>query len=156
MPDPVAGPQAVPITSAVPGPKPEEQRRTGVVWVHGIGTQVARETLFDWTRPVIDVLAEWRRAYDRTSTLPPIGENPVRAASVSDEANPWIEVDIPEFAGRRPARWVFTEAYWAGDVRAPSFAAAASYLLSRLPGIIEGIAEGWGQREPRRMKRLRD
>ena len=125
-----------------------------MVWVHGIGTQKARESLFDWTRPIIDVFGEWRREYDLAHPLATIGENPVGSASVSDPDNAWIEVDIPAFRGRPRGQWLFTEAYWAGDVRPPSFASAASYLLGRLSGIIRGIARGWGQREPRRMKRL--
>jgi hypothetical protein len=152
---PPPAPHDAPLTVAVPGPKPPGQQRTGVVWVHGIGTQAARESLFDWTRPIIDVFGEWRREYDRANPTATIGENPVGSASVSDPANPWIEVDVPAYAGRTRGQWLFTEAYWAGDVRPPSFATAASYLLRRLPGIIRGIALGWGQREPRRMARLR-
>ena len=86
--------------TAIPGGAPGGVRRTGVVFVHGIGTQVARETLFDWARPVIDVLGEWRREYDRAHPEAPIGENPVGSASVSDPSNPWIEVDVPKFGGR--------------------------------------------------------
>jgi hypothetical protein len=137
-----------------PGPPPDGQRRTGVVWVHGIGTQKARESLFDWTRPILDVFAEWRRSYDEDHPDAEIGENPVAEASVSDPDNPWIAVDIPAFAGRDRGQWLFTEAYWAGDVRAPTFAAAASYLLGRLPTIISGIATGYGYRETARTERL--
>ena len=141
-------------TEAAPGPKPAGQRRIGVVFVHGIGTQVARETLFDWARPIIDVLGEWRREYDEAHPEATIGESPVGSASVSDVANPWIEVDVPAFAGRDRGQWLLTEAYWAGDVRPPSFTDAARYLLRRVPGIAFGIAEGYGVREDRRADRL--
>ncbi len=141
--------------TAIPGGAPGGVRRTGVVFVHGIGTQVARETLFDWARPVIDVLGEWRREYDRAHPEAPIGENPVGSASVSDPSNPWIEVDVPKFGGREREEWLFTEAYWAGDVRPPSFAAAARYLLRQIPGIASGIANGYGVREVRRADRLK-
>ena len=83
-----------------------------------------------------------------------IGENPVGSASVSDPSNPWIEVDVPKFADRDREQWLFTEAYWAGDVRPPSFAAAARYLLRQIPGIASGIAKGYGVREERRAERL--
>ena len=63
--EPPPPPHEEPRKSAVPGAAPGGARRTGVVFVHGIGTQVARETLFDWARPIIDVLGEWRREYDR-------------------------------------------------------------------------------------------
>ena len=128
--------------------------RTGIVWVHGIGTQKPGESLFDWTRPLLDVLAEWRREHDDANPGAELGENPVSAASVSDPDNRWIRVDIPAFGGRDRAEWLFTEAYWAGDVRAPSFAAASAYLLGRLSGIVQGIARGYGFRENARESRL--
>jgi hypothetical protein len=141
-------------TFPVPATAPDGATRTGVVFVHGIGTQVERETLFDWARPVIDVLGEWRREYDRHSPEQPIGENPVGSASVSDPSNPWIEIDIPAFGRRSREQWLLTEAYWAGDVRPPSFTAAARYLLRRIPAIVRGIAKGYGKRENPRKARL--
>ena len=143
-------------TSPVPGEAPDDVPRTGIVFVHGIGTQVARETLFDWARPVIDVLGEWRREYDDTHRTAPIGENPVGSASVSDPSNPWIEVDIPAFGTRGREQWLFTEAYWAGDVRPPSFTDAARYLLKQIPGIVRGITDGYGKREESRETRLNE
>jgi pimeloyl-ACP methyl ester carboxylesterase len=147
-------PDLEPRRFAVPGAPTPGIARTGVVFVHGIGTQVARETLFDWARPILDVLAEWRREYDEARPDHTIGENPVSAASVIDPANPWIEVDIPAFAHRDRTQWLLTEAYWAGDVRAPSFADAARYLFRRIPGVVRGITHGYGIREDQRKKRL--
>jgi pimeloyl-ACP methyl ester carboxylesterase len=154
--EPPPAPNTVPVTSAAPGRKAADRQRTGVVWVHGIGTQAPRDSLFDWTRPIIEVFGEWRREYDIANPDSTIGENPVDSASVSDPENAWIEVDIPAYRGRPRGQWIFTEAYWAGDVRPPSFATAASYLLGRLPTIIRGITQGYGLRETRRMKRLSD
>lgn len=124
------------------------------MFVHGIGTQAARETLFDWARPVIDVLAAWRREHDEEARDEPLGENPVGSASVSDPANPWIEVDIPAFAGREREQWLLTEVWWAGDVRPPSFGDAVGYVRRRVVGIVFGIARGYGVRESRRRARL--
>jgi len=138
-----------------PGPPLDGQRRTGVVWVHGIGTQKPGDSLFDWTRPILDVFAEWRRQYDADSGEDPIGENPVDSASVSDPDNRWIEVDIPGFGDRAHGQWLFTEAYWAGDVRPPSFGAASAYLLGHLRGIIKGIGDGLRIREDKRKQRIR-
>lgn len=138
-----------------PAPEPEpEPTMTGVVFVHGIGTQPARETLFEWARPLTEVLAEWRREHDEAHPEAPLGENPVRSASVSDPANPLIELDIPAWAGRGASRWLLTEAYWAGDLRAPSFADAIGYLRRRIIPIVRGIARGYGLRERRRRERL--
>ena len=100
------------------------------------------------------MLGEWRREYDDDHHDAPIGENPVGSASVSDPSNPWIEVDIPAFGVREREQWLFTEAYWAGDVRPPSFTDAARYLLRQIPGIAKGIAKGYGNRERRRGERL--
>ena len=149
-PPPTKAPRGFPEPSAAP----KSMSRTGVVFVHGIGTQAARETLFDWARPVIEVLAEWRREYDEANPDATIGENPVSAASVTDPANPWIEVDVPAFAERPREQWLFTEAYWAGDLRPLSFPDAARYLFKRLPGIVRGITKGYGARKENRRARL--
>jgi hypothetical protein len=154
--DPPPTPRPAGRTFPVPAEAPAGTRRTGVVFVHGIGTQAARETLFDWARPIIDVLGEWRREYDEGHPDEPIGENAVGSSSVSDPGNPWIEVDVPHVNGRLREQWLLTEAWWAGDVRPPSFTDAARYMLKQIPGIAKGIAEGYGQREPQRKKRLND
>jgi hypothetical protein len=151
---PGSTPRHEPLTVATPGPPPAGAERTGIVFVHGIGTQIARETLFDWARPVIDVLAAWRREFDEAHPAATIGENPVGSASVTDPANPWIEVDVPATRERPRGQWLFTEAYWAADIRPPSFPAAAAYLLRRIPRIIHGITDGYGVREDRRAARL--
>jgi hypothetical protein len=129
-------------------------RATGVVFVHGIGTQPERETLFDWARPIVDVMTEWRREHDVLHPNAVVGANPVGAASVSDPANPFIELDIPAWEGRKRERWLLTEAYWAGDVRAPSFTDAIGYIRRRVVGIIRGITDGFAKREGKRHDRL--
>jgi len=35
-------------------------RRTGVVFVHGIGTQTPSETFLDWSGPIVELLTDWR------------------------------------------------------------------------------------------------
>src|SRR5437899_8991539 len=76
------------LVSGEPGPRQLDVPRTGVVWVHGIGTQKPGDSLFDWTRPILDVLAGWRRDHDENDHVgPTFGENPVLAASVSDPDN---------------------------------------------------------------------
>lgn len=149
-------PPATALAEGEPGPPEPNVARTGVVWVHGIGTQQPGESLFDWTRPILDVFAGWRRNHDelRPPGQAPIGENPVRAASVSDSQNRWISVDIPAVGGHPRAEWLVTEAYWAGDIRPPSFSAAVAYLLGHLPMIIRGIAYGYGERRDQRKRRF--
>src|SRR5947199_320816 len=47
------------LTAGEPGPPPPGRSRTGVVWVHGIGDQKPGDSLFDWSRPILDTFAEW-------------------------------------------------------------------------------------------------
>ena len=42
-------------------------RRTGVVFVHGIGTQTPGETFLDWSGAIVELLADWREARDGTA-----------------------------------------------------------------------------------------
>ncbi len=39
---------------------PEIARRTGILFVHGIGTQPPAETFLDWSAPIVELLADWR------------------------------------------------------------------------------------------------
>lgn len=149
-----------------PGPPPAGVGRTGVIWVHGIGSRGPGDTLFPWTQPILEVLAEWRRRHDRDAAddarkqgLPPpepIGENPVESASVVNPENRWILVDVPASGDRSRDQWLFGEAFWAADVRPPSFGAAASYLLHNLSPIIKKIADGYGDRHTYRDLRFED
>ena len=41
---------------------PEIARRTGVLFVHGIGTQPPAETFLDWSAPIVELLTDWRAA----------------------------------------------------------------------------------------------
>src|SRR6185369_414452 len=65
---PVEGPPAADYARALAeanATRPEKQRdfvwrpeRTGIVVVHGIGPQLAGQTLLDWTRPIIQLLRD--------------------------------------------------------------------------------------------------
>ncbi len=127
--------------------------RTGVVFVHGIGTQPPRDTFLDWAEPIVRMLGALRREHDQTAPNEPVGEDPVRDARVEGD-RVWAEVEIPAAAGRAADTWVLTEAYWAGQVRAPGLAMTLRYLRERVPSVIAGIANGYGAREPRRKERL--
>lgn len=139
----------------------EDPRSIGVVFVHGIGTQPPRETLLNWANPIVEMLAEWRREYDELNPDPtrPIGEDPVDTAGIERadgwDERAWVRLDIPGTdAAHPPARWLLTEAYWAGRVRAPAFGQAMRYLQSHIGAIVRGITAGYGLREERRERRL--
>ena len=89
----------------------------------------------------------------------PIGEDPVAVAAVEHddgcEERAWVRIGIPRTDAAHPATsWLLTEAYWAGQVRAPAFGQAMRYLQSHVGAIIKGITSGYGVRERRREKRL--
>lgn len=126
---------------------------TGVVFVHGVGTQPERETLDQWANPVIEMLTEWRRGQDQDCPDPDIGFDPVVGAAIGDRS--WVELRIPARQGRPEGRWLLTEAYWAGDVVAPTFTDTFTYLRKRVARVINGIAAGYGHRETARRQRLR-
>ena len=145
--------------AAIPD-EPAAARSIGVIFVHGIGNQPARETLLNWADAIIEVLTAWRRAFDEAPTAhPTIGEDPVERAAVerdglADERT-WVRIGIPATDPSHPAAtWLLTEAYWAGEVRAPAFAQALRYLQSHIGAIIRGIAAGYGLRERRREQRI--
>lgn len=164
MPDPTpldnphAPADTSPADETMPDPAPPTRpaRRTGVVFVHGIGTQPARETFLDWSEPIVRVLAALRREVARTAAaegVEPIGENPVLEARATGD-RVWARIEIPAVDGLPADEWVLTEAHWAGEVRAPGLAATLGYLRRHLGRVIDGIARGYGQREGRRAARL--
>jgi hypothetical protein len=143
------------------------RRSIGVVFVHGIGTQPARETLLNWANPIVEMLAEWRREYDELHPAQQIGEDPVEAAGVEHldggEERAWVRIAIPatdaeaDALARYPATtWLLTEAHWAGRVRAPAFGQALRYIQGHIGAIIRGITAGYGLREERRERRIEE
>ncbi|MDO8485070.1 MAG: hypothetical protein Q7S35_09015 [Candidatus Limnocylindrales bacterium] len=127
--------------------------RTGVVFVHGIGSQKPAETLLQWSAPLIEVLTTWHRHQ------PPIPgdarpRDPVlRAAIDFSSALPTIALDIPAASGPDgtilPAReWLLTEAWWASRVSPPSLTTIANWLGPRgaagqvVDGILGNRSEG--------------
>lgn len=139
-----------------PAAVPRAARRTGIVFVHGIGTQPARETFLDWSEPIVRALAVLRREMaqaDAAEGGEPIGENPVMEARAQGD-HVWARLEIPAANGLPADEWILTEAHWAGEVRAPGLAATLGYLRRHLGRVVDGIARGYGQRESRRAARL--
>ena len=144
--------------SAVPEADAGKPPRTGIVVVHGIGSQQPAETLLQWTAPLIEVLTAWRaldREDDRRSFPPPEKgrpDDPVKAAAIDFHSPfPTISLHIPEteLDGRRhPAReWLITEAWWASNVAPPGLATMINWLG---PGggaarVVDGILGNKGE-----------
>jgi hypothetical protein len=142
-------------------------RRTGVVFVHGIGTQGPSETFLDWSGPIVELLTDWRAAEAAQATE---AAEEAEAAEATNDADrheriddpvwraeftfnaaspPYLEVSIPEHAGVPATTWVITEAWWASDLRAPNLGQTIDYLRRRMATVVSGIAAGYRDRSPR-------
>ena len=113
--------------------------RTGIVVVHGIGSQLPAETLLQWTAPLIEVLTAWRASVDADErrSFPGLADDrpfdPVKAATIDfSSPYPTISLHIPETVidGRRhPQReWLITEAWWASNVAPPGLSTMINWL----------------------------
>jgi hypothetical protein len=100
--------------------------KTGVVFVHGIGSQLPGETLLQWSSPIIQALTAWR--VNTGATDIPI--DPVVRAEVNfGEGLSAIELRIPPAAGsNQERRWILTEAWWASHVAPPSLGTMTTWL----------------------------
>jgi hypothetical protein len=137
------------------------ERKTGVVFVHGIGTQPPRETFLNWSEPIVRTLTALRRemataaAAGGDDPAGTIGENPVLEARAEGD-RVWAAIEIPAAHGQPADTWLITESYWAGEIRAPGLSDTLGYLRRHLRPIINGIAQGYGGREDRRVARVND
>jgi hypothetical protein len=129
-------------------------RRTGVVFVHGIGSQLPAETFLDWSAPIVELLTEWRTARD--GSLPPsttenLITDPVWRAEFAFNAAspPYLEVNVPAHADVPETTWVITEAWWAADIRPPDLGRTIDFLRRRMSTLVSGIVTGYRERAPR-------
>jgi hypothetical protein len=120
--------------------------RTGIVFVHGIGTQGPAETFLDWSGPIVEVLSDWRADQARTNHTTPHIDDPVWRAEFAFNAAspPYLEIAIPGSGEKMPATtWVVTEAWWAADLRAPNIGRTIHYLRRRMRSVVSDIAAGY-------------
>lgn len=139
--------------------------QTGIVVIHGIGPQLAGQTLLDWTRPIITVLGD-AVAADRAGTAGNGGllagpdpdangiTDPVYKSNIdfSGETFPVLqvrvprkrkEIETPEEAAAEDPIWVFTETWWASEVRPPTLRTMVGWLGEQggVGRIVTGIQE---------------
>ena len=154
-----SGQRAEMTTATVNGPDGAEFRfvpgRLGIVVVHGIGPQLAGQTLLDWTRPIITALTDWRAAnVDSIAILPAVADPVVKAnIDFSGSTFPVLQVRVPGMKSTadippddprtRDQRWVFTEAWWAAEVRPPTLSTMIGWLGEQggVGRIVQGIQE---------------
>lgn len=133
-------------------PTPPETRpttpianRTGIVFVHGIGTQGPAETFLDWSAPVVELLRDWHAKLPERDPDGPWIDDPVRRAEFAFNAAspPYLELAIPAQHEAPPTTWVVTEAWWAADLRAPNLGRTIHYLRRRMRTVVSDIAAGY-------------
>ena len=149
--DEPASQRYAPPTSALP---PGIAKRTGVVFVHGIGTQTPSETFLDWSGPIVELLTDWRADLAEGTTPDPDTDrldDPVWRAEFTFNAAspPYLEIAVPAHADVPATTWVLTEAWWASDLRAPDLGRTIDYLRRRMATVVSGIAAGYRDRSGR-------
>ncbi len=124
----------------------------GIVFVHGIGSQQAGETLLNWGGKIISLLLDARVATRAAG-------DPVIACELDPgpSESRYIELQLPKATrddGTTIAEqhWVMTEAWWAQRVHPPSFGEMAEWLGPR--GAIKRILlamlpRAQGEHDPR-------
>ena len=129
-------------------PRPVDLNRTGVVFVHGIGSQPACETFLDWSGSIVRVLSDWRREHG-------FGLDPVFRCDydLSGERPSIVELDVPVYEGHPAQSWVLTEAWWAAKTRAPGLGYMTTYVFHALRRIMAGIRRSYGVRKASWAKR---
>jgi hypothetical protein len=120
-------------------------KRTGIVFVHGIGTQGPAETFLDWSAPIVELLTDWRTALPHPDPAVPRIDDPVQRAEFAFNAAspPYLEIAIPAHDKAPATSWVVTEAWWAADLRAPNLGRTIHYLRRRMRTVVADIAAGY-------------
>ena len=138
---------------------PPIAKRTGIVFVHGIGTQAPAETFLDWSGPIVELLTDWRAAQvgeaEESAEQPAERiDDPVWRAEFAFNAAspPYLELAIPGRDEIPATTWVFTEAWWAADLRAPNLGRTIDYLGRRMRGVVTDIAAGYLRGRNERLK----
>lgn len=124
-------------------PAEPDPNRVGVVFVHGIGSQLAGETLLSWARPLIRLVGRWGESLD-----PPAPYDPVLRTSIdfSGVTLPSLELSVPAAGGRAAQTWVLTEAWWATRVQPPPLSVMLDWLvLHQARRVLMGILRGLGR-----------
>jgi hypothetical protein len=130
--------------------------------IHGVGRQPAGETLLNWTRPIVTLLADAARSdADKPPAernLKPLAEeprpvsDPVFRSSIdfSGETFPVVQIrvpgrtDVPDADPRsKERRWLVTEAWWAAQVTPPTLQAMIGWLGEEggLGRILQGLQD---------------
>jgi hypothetical protein len=122
---------------AGPGDAPKDFR-LGVLLVHGIGTQPARDTLVRWDDVLLKLIG---RATKNQVILT------LRRASPGDRSGEKpAEVAVDFRAGDQKEKWLLAEGWWADSFPAPTYAELVSWSVRAVPwSIAVHIAQRYWQ-----------
>ena len=117
--------------------------KLGVLFVHGIGTQPARETLVRWGDVLLKVIARATATpgqiisiVGRASGGDPFGDNPA-------------EVPVDIHYGGQTEKWLLAEGWWAGSFPGPTYSELVSWCVRAIPwSIALHIAQRYWQTDP--------
>lgn len=113
----------------------------GVLFVHGIGNQLAGETLLDWSGPLIRSLIDWIERQETTALVWPWVDrsgrliDPVVRGQIDFGGStfPLVKVAVPGLRDAQdqlehePQTWVLTEAWWARRIAPPNLSSVADW-----------------------------
>ncbi|HEX5014193.1 MAG TPA: hypothetical protein VFV72_08545 [Candidatus Limnocylindrales bacterium] len=119
---------------------PLDVPHVGIVFVHGIGSQAAGETLLDWSSKIIALLLDARSSQgDRGDPVIDVQLEPSASSRFIELRLPAFKADDGQVVSEQ--HWVMTEAWWAERVRPPAFGDMAEWLGPRgaLRRIVEAI-----------------
>ena len=143
---PRPGPPGAPASGALDAGEPARAvGRTGVVFVHGIGSQKPAETLLQWSAPIIEVLTAW---HGKLPTEPPDPgpRDPVLRATIDFSSTlPTISLRVPaattDGVAHPEREWLMTEAWWASKVEPPGLNTITNWLGLRggAAQVVDGI-----------------
>ena len=138
-----SGPPAAETTDAEAAPESDlgAGKPIGVLFVHGIGDQLAGETLLDWSGPLIRSLVAWIERQDASTLVWPWVDrsgrliDPVVRGQIDFGGStfPLVKVAVPgvqdaaEMLQHEPQTWVLTEAWWARRVASPRLSAVVDW-----------------------------
>jgi hypothetical protein len=117
--------------------------KLGVLFVHGIGTQPARETLVRWGDVLLNVIA--RATATPGKVIPIVG----RASGGDRSGDNPAEVPVDIHCGDQTEKWLLAEGWWAGSFPAPTYSELVSWCVRAVPwSFALHIAQRYWQTDP--------
>ena len=124
--------------------------RLGVLFVHGIGTQPARDTLVRWGDVLLKVIG---RATEEEPgrTIPIVGQADAGDRSGDKPAEVVVEFRRNDRDGRE--KWLLAEGWWADSFPAPTYSELVSWSFRAVPWAFAlHIAQRYWQTNPKASK----